>query len=266
MLPKTRHGVRRLRSGALTLAVAAFVPLAIPATASASVIPGHTGTTGFTGPGSYFISPLGYGLVNEANAFSFVNQKTVFNMKFGLGVGVSPYVNAVNRAVARTSRCENCNAVAIAFQVVTTTEQDLVSINAENVATATNYSCVLTCDAEANAYQVVVATDTPQPMPFGQLLSSPRMSALDNLRTEFYALQNSGLSLAQIQAKCQDLVNQAVTILQNASYAGPSGPSSSDPPPIRPTVSAALQGGGTDTELPVVDVYHTFQFRPFSGG
>ena len=258
MLPKARRRARR--SGVLTLTLAAFVPLAIPVTASASTIPGYPS------PGAFVSYPVGNEFLNQVNADSVTNQKTVFKVKFGLGEGVSPIVNAVNRAVALTSRCENCNAIAIGFQVVTTTAQDLLSIHATNVAIATNDDCDVTCDAEADAYQVVVATDTPQAMPFGQLLKSSQLSALYNLRAQFMALPNSGLSLSEIQAKCQDLANQAMTLLEDASYAGPS-----DSAVTAPTISPTVHGAGTDTELtgsdrPVVDLYHDFQFRPFSGG
>jgi hypothetical protein len=258
MLPNARRRARR--SGVLTLTLAAFVPLAIPVTASASTIPGYPP------PGAFVSYPVGNEFLNQVNADSVTNQKTVFKVKFGLGEGVSPIVNAVNRAVALTSRCDNCNAIAIGFQVVTTTDRDLLSIHATNVAVATNYDCVVTCDAEADAYQVVVATDTPQAMPFGQLLDPSRLSALYKLRAEFMALPNSGLSLPQIQAKCQDLANQAMTILEDARYAGPDVPAVT-----APAMSPAVPGAGTDTELtgsdrPVVDLYHDFQFRPFSGG
>ncbi len=142
-------------------------------------------------------------------------------MKFGLGVGAGPFVTAVNRAVALTSRCANCTAIAIGFQVVTTTYHDLVDLRAINVAKATNNDCTATCDAVADAYQVVVATDTAQPQTFGQMLSQSQLNALYQIRSEFLALQNSGLSLSDIQAQCQDLASQAVTILQDASDGGP---------------------------------------------
>ena len=119
---------------------------------------------------------------------SETDQKTVFKVKFGLGEGASPTITAINRAVALTSRCANCTAIAIGFQVVTTTEQDLVDLHAINVAKATNNDCTATCDAVADVYQVVVATDTPQPMSFVKLLSPQQRNALYQLRSEFLAL------------------------------------------------------------------------------
>jgi hypothetical protein len=264
MLPKTRRRARRLRSGVLTLTLAAFAPLAIPATASASTIPGYPP------PGAFLGSPLGNEFLNQVNANSYRDQKTVFKMKFGLGVGAGPFVTAVNRAVALTSRCANCTAIAIGFQVVTTTDQDLVDLRAINVAKATNNDCTATCEAVADAYQVVVATDTPRPLTFGQMLSQSQLNALYQIRSEFLALQNSGLSLSDIEAKCQDLASQAVSILQDASDGGPTSGGPSYTTFTRPTATPAVHGTDAGTEpsgngRPVVDLYHDFQFRPFSG-
>jgi hypothetical protein len=256
MLPRTRHGARRLRSGALALTLAAFVPLAIPVTASASTSQAWTPT------GNYVSNPQGNVFVNEAKANSLTNLKTVFKVKFELGVGVSPTVSAVNRAEALTSQCADCNAVAIGFQVVTTTVRDITNIHALNVATATNDDCSLTCTAVADAYQVVVATDTPAALTFGQILDIDQLLALYQIRSEFLALPNSGLTLTQIQAKCADLVNQVVTILQDGSYGVPSYTTFT-----LPSFSPAAHGASAATEpapgsVPLVNLYKDIQFQP----
>ncbi len=287
MLLKTRHGVRRLRSGAVALTLTAFVPLAIPVTASASMNPAYPLS------GDYFGYPQGNEFVNFVKADSQTNQRTVFKVRFGMGVGFSPTISAVNRAVALASQCADCHAIAIGFQVVTTTERDLTAIHALNVASASTKDCTVTCSAVADAYQVVVATDTPQPMSFDWLLGQQQLVALLNLRSEFLALPNSGLSLAQIQAECQDLVNEAVALLQDGndgndggpgywgdpSYLSPSGyggPPSyptdpSDQTLTRPAYSPAVHGADAGTQLtgngePVVQVYRDLQFQPFSAG
>jgi hypothetical protein len=258
MLPKTR----RLRSGALALTIAAFVPLAISGSASASTI---------QGPGNFGGSPQGTELVNRVNADAVTNHKTVFKVKFGLGVGVGPVVTAVNRVGALTDRCADCNAIAIGFQVVTTTQRDLLALHAVNVASATNNDCTLVCGAVADAYQVVVATDTPQALTFGQLLSPQQLIALVYLRSQFLALTHSGLSLTQIQDECQDLVQQAMAILQDANYGG----SSYTPfalPWFSPAVhGAAVHGAGPAAEVassnqPTVKLYKDIQFLPPSAG
>jgi len=254
MLPETRKRARRLRSGVLTLTLAAFVSLAIGGSASATTI---------AGPGNFLGSPQGNEVDNLARAAVFTDGKTVFNVKFGLGAAEGPVVTAVNRAVALTSHCATCTAIAIGFQVVTTTTQALVDLRATNIATATNDDCSLTCDAEADAYQVVVATDTPRALSYGQLLSPQQLIALYNLRSEFLALPKSGLTLTQIRAKCDDLANQAVAILDDADYGGPSyGPVSYTALAV-PTFTPAGTPGGTSH--PLVTLYRDIQFHPFSG-
>jgi hypothetical protein len=258
MLPKTR----RLRSGALALTIAAFVPLAISGSASASTIQGL---------GNFVSSPQGTEIVNHVTADTGTNHKTVFKVKFGLGVGASPVVTAVNRATALTRRCASCNAIAIGFQVVTTTEQDLVALHAVNVASAANDSCTATCGAVADAYQVVVATDTSQALSFGQLLSPQQLIALYNLRSQFLALPHSGLSLTQIQDSCEDLVQQAMAILQDANYGGPSYGASIFTTFTPPSFSPDVHGASPATKLtssnqPVVKLYRDIQFLPPSAG
>jgi hypothetical protein len=263
MLSRTR----RLRSGALALTIAALIPLAIGGSASASTI---------SGPGNFGGGPAGIQLVNQVRSDVVTDHKTVFNVKFGLGVGDGPVVTAVNRATALTSRCAHCNAIAIGFQVVTTTQQDLRALHVINVATATNNNCHLTCNAVADAYQVVVATDTPRALTYGQLLSPQQLIALIYLRGQFLALTHSSLSLGQIQDQCLDLVGQAMAILQDANYAGPDFGTPDFGTPVhtafaRPTASPALQGPSAaaapaSSNQPVVKLYRDVQFQPAAGG
>jgi hypothetical protein len=235
---------------------AAFVPLAINS-ASADTYPGPVGFLAGL-PGSY--------AVNQVSSTEVTNTKSVFNVKWNLGELQGPVITAINRATALTTRCANCTAIAIGFQVVSVTEQDLVDLRATNLATATNKSCSATCNAVADAYQVVVATDTAQPLSPGDLLSKQQASDLDSLRAQFLALPNSGLTLTQIQAKCQDLANQAVTILETADP-GPSAPvyTALTAPSFSPAVHAV--GGGIapgSSDQPVVKLYRDIQFHPFS--
>jgi hypothetical protein len=102
------------------------------------------------------------------------------------------------------------------------------------------------------------------------MLSQSQLNALYQIRSEFLALQNSGLSLSDIEAKCQDLASQAVSILQDASDGGPTSGGPSYTTFTRPTATPAVHGTDAGTEpsgngRPVVDLYHDFQFRPFSG-
>jgi hypothetical protein len=138
------------------------------------------------------------------------------------------------------------------------------------VATASNKDCSATCSAVADAYQVVVATDTAQPLSIGDLLSKQQTSDLDNLRAQFLALPNSGLSPTQIQAECQDLANQAVTILETSGSASPGADAPVYTALTAPSFSPAVHAVGAgvapgSSDQPVVKLYRDIQFHPFSG-
>jgi len=136
MLPKARHGAQLLRCGALALMTATFVPLAI-SSASASTIPGPVGFLGGW-PGEY--------AVNQVNATEVTSQKTVFNVKWELGELAGPYVTAVNHATALTAWCANCNAIAIGFQVITTTVVTSIGSPVSNIIVAVKASEVYLAD------------------------------------------------------------------------------------------------------------------------
>jgi hypothetical protein len=266
--------MRRLRSGVLAVTMAAFVPLAVPVTASASTF------DGYTPPGDHVIYTVGTQFVNHVYAGSFMNGRTVFREKFQLGVGTGSTINAVNRAVAVAGHCDGCSAMALGFQIVTTTEQDLQAIHAVNVADAKDDYCIDTCFAFADVFQVVVATDTQRPLTFGQLLSEAQLNGLIFIRTEFLALERSGLPVPVVEARCQDLVTQAVTILRYAGTGGPSTGWPSDTAFTRPANSPAVTqpafssarpaagaaAGPSGSGRPVVNLYHDMQYRPFSAG
>jgi hypothetical protein len=235
-----------LRSAVLALALAMFVPLAIPATASARLIPG------IALPGEY---------INQVNAVSQTNLKTDFRVKFQLdqGYAYGSVLDADNRATALTSKCADCNAIAIGFQVVYTTQQDLAAIHALNVASATNFECVDVCNAVADAYQVVVAIDSPDT--YGWTVTFPQMLALSQVRDEFYALPTSGLDIAQIQSQCEELVNEVVSILAGSSSQAQDG--------TGPTLIPGVSGSALPSELtgegrPIVDLFRDVQWRPSS--
>jgi hypothetical protein len=100
-------------------------------------------------------------------------------------------------------------------------ERDLAAIHVLNVATADTTACAPDCNAVADAYQVVVATDTPDPMSFGWFLSPRQMSGLAEIRAEFLALPSSGLTISQVQGRCEDLVDKVTAILQSGSGGTP---------------------------------------------
>jgi hypothetical protein len=246
MLLKTINGARRWRPRAVALALAAFIPSVIPATASAGTVP----PSPF---GQYTSSPPGNVFVNNVKAVARTSGHPVFKVKFQFRVGAPGTIRAVNRAQALT-QCNGCNAMAIGFQVVTTTSHDLAALHLLNVSTADSSACTPDCNAVADAYQVVVATDTQYPLTLGWFVNRRQMSDLSRIQSEFLALPRSGLSISQVQSKCEDLVDQVSAILESSSYrmadnASFTRPSSS----ARHGVDAA--DGPTPRREPIVKVY-----------
>jgi len=241
MLHKMRHGALRLRYGVVALAILA--PLAVPGTAFAGV---STSRLASPQPATY---------VNLAKATSLRNFYHAFTLRFQLRQGSPSVLNADNNAVALTAYCHDCGALAIAFQVVFVTEQNLTAINANNNADATSYACVR-CTNTAEAYQIIVATDEQS------RLTGQQERGLAQVRAELEALQRPGLDSDQIQSESDALANQAVSILTNPAYGqgapagGPAAAASTFSPAISPAIgAAALPAALTQSTQPIVDLY-----------
>ena len=235
MLRKIRIGALRSRYGVVALAI--FAPLAIPGTASADVP-----------------SPRPATYVNVAKATSLRNRYTDFTLSFQLRQGSPSVLNADNRALALAANCDDCGAIAIAFQVLFVTSQNLTAINAYNNAEATNYSCV-SCTAMAEAYEIIVATNEQRRLTYQQELGLARV------RAGLEALQRSGLDTDQIQSQSDALANQAVSILVNPAYVvSDHGAPASGPPAGASMFSPAVNGSAllaelTESSRPLVDLF-----------
>jgi hypothetical protein len=212
MLYKMRNGALRSRRGVVALAI--FVALAIPVTASAST--------------------LAATYVNLANATSFRNGRADFTLKFQLGQSSASTVNAINRAVALTSTCHDCGSAAIAFQVLAITKANLATLNADNSADATSFACIR-CSTLAEAYQIIIASDSTP------LLTAEQRRGLAQVQAELEALRKYGLDTDQIQTRSDELANQAVSILENGA----------DPAPM---LSPAANGPAANGSAPLADI------------
>lgn len=239
MLAKMRDRASWLRRGVLILMLMTALPLTVPAAASARIV-----------PSTY---------INQANAVSWKDFRTNFKVAFQFRQSYNtPVLEAVNRAVALTSKCDDCNAIAAGFQIVLVSLQDLTAIHALNVASATNDECVNTCDALALAYQIVVASDSPA-------LTHSQIMALDRVSREFRSLPKSGLAIDQVESQSEQMVNTVVSILEGSPS---SAPASTAPVPAAMTpLSAALNGPAPSSALvnvnqPVIDVYRDIQGGP----
>jgi len=97
MLLKTINGAWRWRPGALALTLATFIPLAIPATASASTVPPAFPYDWYNS------SPPGDVFINDVKAVARTSGHPVFKVKFQFREGDAPTISAVNITV-RVSR------------------------------------------------------------------------------------------------------------------------------------------------------------------
>jgi hypothetical protein len=259
MVGKTTRWAPLARSGVLALALAAFIPLAIPAAASAN-------TDRTAAPASQ-----GEEFVNDVNATAFQYLKNASHSNATLDVGVTNTVSAVNRVNALT-KCSGCTAVALGLQMVTATLQSVKNLHALDVATATSEGCLTDCNAVAVAYQLVVATDTPLPLTFGQFLNTGQLAALNDIRVDFDTLSYPSLTLSQIQSDAKALADQAETILEDGSYTPPGTtpitPFAAVFTAFLPTFSPAAPGvdlatGSSGTEQPVVTLYKDVKYDPW---
>jgi hypothetical protein len=237
------------RRGVVALAVP--VSLVIPVAASAAVTGGPGGT-----------------YVNQATAASYLNGYSDLSVKFQLKQTSASTVNATNKANATTSRCRDCGAIAIGFQVVLVSSRNLSTVNAVNTANAISTNCTR-CTTLAAAYQIV---DVAGP----QRLTYQQEAGLDQIGAEVQALEWSRLGADEIKTKADALANEAVSLLQNSAAvtpgtgtqgAGPT-PSFSDntngpltaayitaPAPSTPAVSNSdVPPGLTEDAQPIVEL------------
>lgn len=238
MLSRIKAGALRSRWGVAALAVA--VPLAIPAAASAAT---------FQGPGySIPFSPWNPGsqtYTNAARAGTIQNSNTVFTVEFQLDQSLAPRLNASNTAYAGSVNCHDCDADAIAFQIVYVSKANLVALNASNTTNDESFLC-LRCNELAEAYQFIVADASSSP------LSTSQVNQLDGIKTQLEALRTANLSDTAIENTTDALATQVNTILGN-------------PPSPVPLVTPAANNSGqpsqfTGTNRNIVDLFRSIKF------
>jgi hypothetical protein len=181
----------RPRSGVVALtALAALAAPAVPAFAT-------TGTPA---------APLAQTITNQANASEQANGRTDWVLKYQAQESSAATLNVNNTATA-TATCQRCAADGIAFQVVVTSTQNLVTLNANNQANAVSSNCVA-CSTFAAAYQIVYANSTGK---FTQYQSR----ALGLLQIQLSGLRLENLSASQLQNKLDEYSDDAISILNN---------------------------------------------------
>jgi hypothetical protein len=246
MLPKTKAGMLRWRYGVAALAM--LVPFGITAAPAGADVVSASGI------------PSAGALVNKADATVMKDGRTVFDLRFKYSDPVGPVIDAENYAVALADRCDSCDAVGIAVQVVFASQQDLVAIRARNTAEATDYECDSSCSALAEAYQIIIANDDSAPPDWEQT------RGLITAARELAALKHSQLDNDQIKTQADGIVSQLMTALED----GPGSASPDAAPPVAPTIfsvpgfSAPPQSAQlTQSNRPIIDLYHDIKWdRP----
>ena len=232
LLSAIRGGACRLRWA--VAAVAVIAPFAIPGTASASNTSNaeslqYISTTVAPVAGSY------QKYYNQAVAGQTSSGHTAFSLNFKIPVSFASEITADNNATASASNCDSCYAIAISVQTVVAAKQNLAELTAHDVAHATN-NCT-NCEALAEAFQIVYAPYGINPM------SWMIVGYFGLLRAQLWALEHSGLGVAQIQNISTQLVANVVSQLEIVSEQGS-------------TITPALNYNNLPTELTTQPLIH----------
>ena len=116
----------------------------------------------------------------------------------------SPAVSALNRAYAY-AQCDDCRAVAVAFQVVLANRAP-TDITADNAAIAFNEACER-CETVAIAYQFVIVS------PHKAKLTPAGHRRLAAIRFDLHQLSRSGRPATEIAAEAEMLAAEVANVL-----------------------------------------------------
>ena len=181
---------------------------------------------------------------NQALAVNTTDDTVIYDLAFAMiwVDGEDPVTNT-NEAVAAAS-CENCAAVAVAFQVVLIVG-DADTVVPANLATAVNYNCV-SCLTYALASQLVVTLDGP--------LSEDGMAALRDLWAEIsaYARSITERSLSELQGALEGFQDRILEVIDNDPSRVP-GEGDGTGPTEAPTGSATESPGQSPGAEPSED-------------
>ena len=145
------------------------------------------------------------GPVNTAVVENTKDGSSVFKLAFQVrSISQATTVDPQNAAVAIAS-CTSCQTVAIAVQVVFVVGSPR-TFSPENAAVAVNVECSF-CDTLATAYQFIVQSSVPV------RLTTAGKQDLHDIRKALADLDGSGLTVFEIQAKVDELMDQLATVL-----------------------------------------------------
>jgi putative peptide zinc metalloprotease protein len=176
---------------------------------------------------------------NLAMAIARKDGTSVFALAFSITELTHGALEQTNRAVAVAS-CERCRAIAIAIQIVLVLNDPAI-IAPENSAVAVNYSCTL-CQTLALAYQLIFGIG--EPIAF----TGDGLARLAEIRRELEELGGSGLSLEEIRARVDELVDEIRVVLDSeVAPVGEAGEPEETEPSGSETTTTPGETGTTET-------------------
>ena len=157
---------------------------------------------------------------NTAIAINTKDGTDIFKLAFKIARVNQDVVDQSNAAVAFNS-CEDCQSIAVAFQIVLIFSDPAV-VDSQNLALALNENCDA-CVAFASAYQWLLTTDGPVH------LTAEGNQRIAELRKRLRDLLQSDLTVEQLQAELDQIRDEVADILATDLVpAGKSGGTSSN--------------------------------------
>ena len=177
---------------------------------------------------------------NAAVAINTKDGTSIFRVAFKIARVNQEIVDSQNAAVAWSS-CTDCEAVAIAFQVVLIFSDPEVA-SPTNLALAVNWECDA-CVSFASAFQWALTTDGPV------RFTAEGNTQLAEVRQRLHELgKMEGLTLEQLTAELQALADMIANVLQNEMVsAGPAAEPPPSPPPPPPATTTTEEPADTTT-------------------
>jgi putative peptide zinc metalloprotease protein len=155
---------------------------------------------------------------NTAIAINTKDGTDIFKLAFKIARVNQDVVDQSNAAAAFNS-CEDCQSIAVAFQIVLIFSDPAV-VESENLALALNVNCDA-CVAFASAYQWLLTTDGPV------RLTAEGNQRIAELRKRIRDLLQSDLTVEQLQAELDQIKNEVADLL--ATQLVPAGKSDGTP-------------------------------------
>jgi putative peptide zinc metalloprotease protein len=174
---------------------------------------------------------------NTAVAVNTKDGTAVFKLAFKITRVTGEVVDNTNAAVAFAS-CTDCQAIAVAFQIVLVTSDPAV-VTPVNLALAVNYECT-SCIAFASAYQWVLGTGGPV------RFSQEGMMRLTAIRKRLHDLRKADLTLEQLLAELEAIRADIADILTTELI--PAGKPSGDEGAEPATTTTEADTRATSTE------------------